>query len=322
MDRNNSQPSFLALAFVLLVSTFISLPTQAIQCLEVYFKEAQSSPFSIAENFQSQSAKTQWQDLKQKMTFDQFRDLMHIKMSEVRVFEDVKVFEWRAFGNLTNDLHVFGGAVRGLILWIYESAKSKTYAEILALSPPELGSLVIKAGGADYDFILFGEGKTLNPKDLAALKMSLRLYDIFYPKFYQGSVEAGGTALDKVAIGRGRILDPYGALRSIYQNGRVDFIFKEGKLFDHYEFKDNHRIALFLKHLRVLSTLELEVTDRDIKLFKEFVQLQFKLGVPKNNFFIAKTLARVENDRSLTSLMEVIGLTSALREAGYFEKPK
>jgi hypothetical protein len=319
MDRTIARPGFLQLALVILVSTLPLLPSQAMRCSEILSKEAQALPFSFGEDFQSKSAKTEWQGLRQKMTYDQFRELIHLKMSEVRVFGDVKLFEWKAFANLATDFHIFGGAVRGLILWIRDSAESKTYEEILALRPPELNSLISKAGGADYDFILFGHGKKLDPKDLMALKLNLKLYDMFYPEFYQGSVEAGGPALDKVAIGRNRILDPYGALRSIYQFGRVEFIYKKGKLFEHYEFKDNHRIALFLKHLRLLSTLQVEITDRDLRFFKEFVQNQVKLGIPKNNFFITKTLAKVKNDPSLTSLMEAIGLTSALKLAGYFD---
>lgn len=147
-----------------------------------------------------------------KITFEDYRDLIKLKVSEV---PDLKaLWDWKK----ENDLKHFyfgGGAFRGLVLWIHTQLATHTLDEVRNIKPPNVDGLLIQK---DSDRDIYAPD---NYKDRILKWQPYQNWDVLNESFYQNTIKNGGSTLDKIRANPNWVEDPLSGLDDLY-HGKID----------------------------------------------------------------------------------------------------
>ncbi|MBL7556490.1 MAG: hypothetical protein JNM24_11775 [Bdellovibrionaceae bacterium] len=147
-----------------------------------------------------------------KITFDEYRDLIKLKVSEV---PDLKVlWDWKK----ENDLKHFyfgGGALRGLFVWIHTQLATHMLDEVRNIKPPNVDGLLIQK---DSDRDIYAPD---NYKERILKWQPYQNWDVLTETFYQHTIKNGGSTLDKIRANPNWVEDPLSGLEDLY-HGKID----------------------------------------------------------------------------------------------------
>jgi len=256
----------------------------------------------VAQGAEARQAK-QWAVLREKMSLAQFRALLIKNVTELdysgRLLDLGYFRPGEAYA--AQDPAVFGGLVRGLVKRLLEQAQVRSLADLQRPEQIEVSQVLSSVASNDMDFIL--RGHTGDPKKFAFdHKSKLMVYDVFSTQFQAESVKNGGSAIEKVVIGRGGIDDPYKALEHLYRTGRFAFRLPRDKLIVHHEFAGDSRLVLLLRHLRFMHEQGMSPTAAELVAWKKLVAEEARRGLPAERQRIDRAvekLAKTVHHRSI-----------------------
>ncbi len=142
-----------------------------------------------------------------KISYDQYMDLIKLKVSEVPDLKEL--WNWNAREKLKN-FYFGGGAFRGLILWINTNLAETDLETVKKMQVPNVDGLLIQKD-ADRDIYTPDIWKK-RIKDWAYYKD----WDVLDESFYQDTVKSRASRIDKIRANPKWIDDPLKGLQEFY----------------------------------------------------------------------------------------------------------
>lgn len=147
----------------------------------------------------------------QKITFEEYRDLIKLKVSQVPDLD--KLWSWSEKENLKG-FYFGGGAFRGLIVWIHTQLASHSLETVKAMKVPDVTGLLIQK---DADRDIYSPD---NYKESIKKWQPYANWDVLNESFYQMTIANAGSTLDKVRANPKWVDDPLNALDLLY-HGKI-----------------------------------------------------------------------------------------------------
>ncbi|OYZ18052.1 MAG: hypothetical protein B7Y39_14215 [Bdellovibrio sp. 28-41-41] len=147
----------------------------------------------------------------QKITFEEYRDLIKLKVSQVPDLD--RLWSWNEKEKLKG-FYFGGGAFRGLIVWIHTQLASHSLETVKTMKVPDVTGLLIQKD-ADRDIYTPD-----NYKESIKKWQPYANWDVLNESFYQMTIANAGSTLDKVRANPKWVDDPLNALDLLY-HGKI-----------------------------------------------------------------------------------------------------
>ncbi len=250
------------------------------------------------------------------VTYPQFETLL--KDSARRVPELRPLWTWNA--PEAQPAHAGGGAIRGLVHWLYRELQRHTPREILALHVPPIGELLLQL---ESDLDIFTRDNLID--ELREDRPEYAKWDILPDSFYAASVASGGTTLEKLKVNPVEIVDPLGGLRHYYDGKLVFHVTPDSDMRGSDIVRDNSRLAQALRFLRIGVNLPELALDKDsMKFIRSIAELEGPLlrRSKGTDYWIEKAVKKLwvatgrDRERTLAILRDA-NLHDLLESKGY-----
>lgn len=223
--------------------------------------------------------------LKELLTYEEWEALVLLKVSEIPELRAVWYF--RTQKKVSVDFE--GGRLRGLLKWLHIQLQDHSLAEVEQMLPPSIEGLPLQ-GNSDKDLVAYEQnlGRLFDDHP-----QYYEDWDILEPAFFDASIAAGGTTLEKILVNPDEITDPTQGLRHYYE-GRLVFLWAESPQdITNAHLEDNSRTALALRYARFMVEFpELVPDEQSVELIRSIPKNELP-GIDGENYWLTKALRKL-----------------------------